>query len=209
MGGVMPMSRARLQTMGAIVIMVVCAAAVLAFTWQIHRVVLQVYALIALFIAFHAAPPVARWRAGVPVVHCAIFYSLLAAVVAGHFSMNKERYFPFVAWNIFSKVNEEQIVSCPELIGTTANGKSVRLLVEQLFPSIVQFDLPPPDKPDQMARLVTALAKAYNARHAADPVREVDLMLMAVKLHPPPGQSHSEPSCEFLHRYDISSAPSS
>ena len=43
----------------------------------------------------------------------------------------------------------------------------------------------------------------------ADPVREVDLMLMAVKLHLPPGQSRTQPSCELLHRFDLSPARSS
>ena len=30
---------------------------------------------------------------------------------------------------------------------------------------------------------------------------------MAIKLHPPAGESRAEPSCELLKRYDISSAP--
>jgi hypothetical protein len=209
MGGVMPSSRARLKAAGALAVIVVCAVAVAACFWQIHGVVLQIFALITLFIAFRAAPPVARWLAGLPIIHRVVFYLLLAAVVRGHFTLSTQTYYPFVAWDIFSRVNNEDTDSCRELIGTTANGKSVRLLVEQLFPSIVQFDLPPEDKPDQMDRLVAAMVKVYNARHAADPVREVDLMLMVVKLHPPPAQSNSQPSCELLKRYDISSAPSS
>jgi hypothetical protein len=60
-----------------------------------------------------------------------------------------------------------------------------------------------------MDRLVAAVAAEYNRQHAADPVREVDLMLMAVKLHLPPGQLRSQPSCELLHRFDLSPAPSS
>ena len=77
------------------------------------------------------------------------------------------------------------------------------------FPSIVQFDLPAHDEPLKMERLVTVLAAEYNRHHAADPVREVDLMMMAVKLHLPPGQLRSQPSCELLQRFDLSPAPSS
>jgi hypothetical protein len=206
---VTPSTRARLSALGAVVLIAVCGAAVLYYTWQIHALVFEAYALTALFIAFRSAPPVARWLGGMPAIHRVVLYGLLAAVVAGQFTLDKRTWYPFVAWDIFSNVSETETVSCRELIGTTADGKTVRLLVEQLFPSIIQFDLPLPDEPEKMARLVTALARAYNARHAADPVREVDLMLMAVKLHPPPGQSNRQPSCKFLQRYDILSAPAS
>jgi hypothetical protein len=209
MSAVQPSSRAWISTVTAIAVIVACAVTVTYFYWGIRGLILQIYAVTALFIAFRSAPPLVRWLAGLPLIHRSILYALLAAVVAGHFSLSTRRYYPFVAWDIFSAVSEQETVFCRELVGTTADGKSVRLLVEQLFPSVVQFDLPSKDEPEQMNSLVAALAKAYNARHAADPVREIDLMLMAVKLHPPPGQSHSQPSCELLQRYDISSAPSS
>lgn len=204
-----PTSRDRLQTAGAIVVIVACVAAITWYYWPIRGVVFQIYALAAIFIAFHACPPVKRWLASTPIVHLIVFYALLAAVVAGHFTLSKTRYFPFVAWDIFSSVNEQETVFCDELVGTTASGKQIRLVVEQLFPSIVQFDLPPDNEPAKMARLVTALAAEYNRHHADDPVRKVDLMLMAVKLHLPPGQLRSQPSCKLLHRFDLSPAPSS
>jgi len=207
---VQPSPRAWISTVSAIAVIVACAVAVTYFYWGIHGLILQIYAVTALFIAFRSAPPVVRWLAGLPLIHRTILYVLLTAVAAGHlFSFSTRTYFPFVAWDIFAAVSEQETVFCRELVGTTADGKPVRLLVEQLFPSVVQFDLPSKDEPEKMNSLVAALAKAYNARHAADPVREIDLMLMAVKLHPPPGQSHSQPSCELLQRYDISSAPSS
>ena len=202
-------TRARLSAAGAVAVIVACVAALTYCYWPIHALLFEVYVLAALFVAFRAAPPVRRWLAALPLVYRAIFYTLLAAVVAGHLTSDKRTYYPFVAWDIFSAVSNQETVFCRELVGTTTDGKPVRLLVEQLFPSIIQFDLPPGNRSDQTARLAAVLARAYNAHHATDPVREVDLMLMAVKLHPPPGQSNSQPSCEFLQRYDILSAPSS
>lgn len=199
-------SSARLHA-GAIAVIVACVIAITYTFRQIHGIIFEIFALTALLIAFRATPSVAHWLAGLPLIHRAIFYLLLAAVVAGHFTSNTRTYYPFVAWDIFAATSNQETVFDRELLGTTAHGKSVRLLVEQLFPSIVQFDLPKND-PAKMDLLVAALAKAYNAQHGDDPVREVDLMLMAVKLHPKSGQSHNQPSCELLQRYDVSSAPS-
>jgi hypothetical protein len=162
-----------------------------------------------MLIALRPAPPVARWLAATPVAHRFIVYALLLAVVAGHFTLSTRRFFPFVAWDIFSSVSEQETVFCRELIGTTASQKKVRLLAEQLYPSIIQFDLPPSTQSAKLDRLVAAMAKTYDAQHAADPLREVDLMLMAVKLHQPPGQPRSQPSCELLQRFDLSPGPSS
>jgi hypothetical protein len=209
MARVKPTTSARLQAAGAITVIVVCAVAVAAFYWPIHHLILQVYAVAALLIGLHACPPIARWLASTPVAHRVVLYALLAAVIAGHFTLQQRRYFPFVVWDIFSAVNEQETVFSDELVGTTASGKQIRLVVEQLFPSIVQFDLPPHDEPLKMERLVRVLAAQYNQHHATDPVREVDLFLMAVKLHLPPGQSRVQPSCELLHRFDLSPAPSS
>jgi len=86
----------------------------------------------------------------------------------------------------------------------------VRLLAEQQFPSLVQIDRiedldNPKDYPAGTTdALAAALAKMYNAHHAADPVRQVDLMEMAVDLHPPENESRDEPSCELLKSYDVS-----
>jgi len=205
----MPTPHARLQVAGAVAIIVISLAAVTWYYWRIRGVVFQVYALTAIFIAFRACPPIKRWLPSTPIVHRIVFYLLLAAMVAGHFTLSTRRYFPFMAWDIFSSVSEQETVFDKELVGTTVSGKQVRLVVEQLFPSIIQFDMPPDNDPLTMNRLVAALAKEYNRHHAADPVREVDLMMMAVKLHLPPGQVRSQPSCELLQRFDLSPAPSS
>jgi hypothetical protein len=205
----MPTFRARLQAAGALAVIVFCGAVITWYFWPIRGVLFQIYALAAIFIAFHACRPVTSWLASTPIVHRIVFYLLLGAMVAGHFTLSTRRYFPFMAWDIFSSVSEQETVFCRELIGTTASGKQTRLVVEQLFPSIIQFDLPPDNEPLEMDRLVAAVAAEYNRQHAADPVREVDLMLMAVKLHLPPGQLRSQPSCELLHRFDLSPAPSS
>jgi len=206
---VTPSSRARLQVAGALAIIMACGAAITWYFWPIRGILFQIYALAAIFIAFHSCRPVTTWLASTPIAHRIVFYLLLGAMVAGHFTLSTRRYFPFMAWDIFSSVSEQETVFDKELVGTTVSGKQVRLVVEQLFPSIIQFDMPPDNDPLTMNRLVAALAKEYNRHHAADPVREVDLMMMAVKLHLPPGQVRSQPSCELLQRFDLSPAPSS
>jgi hypothetical protein len=153
-----------------------------------------------------------RLVASMPVVHRVVFGVLIGAMICGHFTLNGRAFFPFVAWEIFPFVNETNPVTCNEFIAVTMDGRKVRLLVEQLFPSIVQiasvedFDNPqlhyPPDTTEHLAR---ALAKAYNEHHPDNPVWRVDLMRLAVQLHPPASESRANPSCELLKRYDISS----
>jgi hypothetical protein len=59
-----------------------------------------------------------------------------------------------------------------------------------------------------MADLARTLARAYDRAHAQDPVRRVDLMRIAVPLHPPLPVPRPFPSCELLKSYDLSSARS-
>jgi hypothetical protein len=169
----------------------------------------QAYMLIAILLAFRYWPPMVRWVTSMPVPHRTVFATLIAAMILGHYTLNSRTYFPFVVWEIFPFVREEDPVTCREFIATTESGRKVRLLVEQLFPSIVQFN-PPLDADGNplpaMEPLVRAMAKVYNAHHADDPVHHVDLMVMAIALHPPASESRPLPSCELLKRYDTSSA---
>lgn len=201
--------RSPLVTAMIVAVSLGCLATLIYFTWPIHRYVFQIFAVAVVLAGLHAAPPISRWLAATPVAHRSILYLLLALVVAGHFTLQQKKYYPFVVWDIFSAVNEQQTVFCRELIGKTASDKQVRLLVEQLYPSIIQFDLPSDKEPEKMALLVAAMAKTYNAQHPSDPLREVDLMLMAVKVHHPLEETRPQPSCELLQRFDLSSAPSS
>ncbi len=198
----------RALLLGALAVIGLCLGLLAWFAWPIHRYLLQVYAVVVLLLALRAAPPIARYLAGTSGAYRAVSYVLILGVVAGHFTLQKRTFYPFVVWDIFCAVSEQETVFCRELIGTTASQKKVRLLVEQLYPSIIQFDLPPHDEPQRLDLLVAAMAKTYNSLHPADPLREVDLMLMAVKLHPPAGESR-QPSCEFLQRFDLSPGPSS
>src|ERR1700677_37207 len=159
------------------------------------RVTAQALLLIMLVRAFCYWTPMVRWFAAMPMVHRIVFMALIWAMAAGHYTFNKATFYPYIAWEIFPYVNEKQ-PEVPEFIGTTQSGHKVRLLVEQLFPSIVQFY--PPTDPAQLEHLVAAMAKVYNEHHADDVVEHVDLMLITVDLHPPAGQSRAEPSCEFL-----------
>jgi hypothetical protein len=169
----------------------------------------QLGLLLILARAFAYWPPMARWFAAMPIPHRVVFAGLLFAMYLGHFTFNGRTYFPFVAWEIFPHEEKAETVKAYEFIGETASGGRVRLLAEQQFPSIVQIDRLediersyPAGTTDALAR---ALAKMYNAQHGADPVRQVDLMEMAVNLHPPPDEPRNEPSCELLKSYDVSS----
>jgi len=165
----------------------------------------QAYLLIVILLAYRYWPPMIRWVASMPVAHRAVFGLLVGGMVLGHYTLNGRTYFPFVVWEIFPFVHEDDPVTCREFIATTASGAKVRLLVEQLFPSIVQVNPLDSYSPEATEHLARALAKIYNERHTDDPVRQVELMVMAVKLHPPANESRAQPSCELLKRYNISS----
>jgi hypothetical protein len=165
----------------------------------------QAYLLIVILLAFRYWPPMIRWVASMPVPHRVVFGVLIGSMILGHYTLNARTYFPYVAWEIFPFVCENDPVTCREFIATTANGRKVRLLVEQLIPSIVQINPLDSYSPDTVERLARALAKIYNEHHADDPVRRVDLLVMAIRLHPPAGESRAQPSCELLKHYDISS----
>jgi hypothetical protein len=171
----------------------------------------QAYLLLAILLAFRYWPPMTRWFRTIPIPHRVVFGVLIGAMILGHYTLNGRTYFPFVVWEIFPFVHDDDPVTCREFVATTTDGHKVRLITEQLFPSIVQVDpvealadprLYPPETTERLAR---AMAKVYNEHHADDPVWRVDLMELAVQLHPPAGESRSQPSCQLLKRYEISS----
>ncbi len=155
--------------------------------------------------------PFAQWIKAMPVAHRIIFGLLLGGMFFGHYTLNGRTYFPFVVWEIFPHgEGSSTVIKAQQFYGTTGSGKKVRLLAEQLFPSIIQIDRveelgnPKDFPPGTVDNLAMALAKMYNAQHPADPVREVDLVEAAVNLHPPAGELRNEPSCELLKSYDVS-----
>ena len=171
----------------------------------------QAYLTLILLFAFRYWPPMIRLVKSMPIPHRVVFTLLIGGMIMGHYSINGRSFYPFIAWEIFPFVHEDNPVTCREFIATTQDGAKVRLLTEQLFPSIVQIDpLSALDDPNCYApgtteKLARALAKAYNGHHPENPVWRVDLMELAVQLHPPSGESRTQPSCELLKRYDISS----
>jgi hypothetical protein len=177
------------------------------FAWHFvpFKVTGQAFLLIIILRAFCYWPLIIRWVASMPVPHRVVFGVLIGSMILGHYTLNARAYFPYVAWEIFPFVHEDDPVSCREFIATTESGNKVRLLVEQLFPSIVQINPLESYSPEATEHLARALAKIYNEHHAGDPVRHVDLFVMAVKLHPPASESRAQPSCELLKQYDISS----
>ena len=203
-------SRLQLPPVVAVPIIIACLALIIE---QISHVIPlavagQAYLLIILLLGFRYWPPMGRWMGRMPAVHRAAFGVLVGAMILGHFTLSSRKYFPYVAWAIFPRVREDNPVSCREFLATTASGKSVRLLVEQLFPSIVQFNPPVDNDSTAMTDLVRTLVNAYDARHASDPVQRLDLVLVAVKLHPSADESHSPPSCQLLKSYVFSSGRS-
>ncbi len=164
------------------------------------RVAGQALLVIIIVRAFCYWPPIVRWFITMPWPHRTVFLLLIFGIVAGHFTLQTHRFFPFVAWEIFGQQREENPVRCREFIATTASGKQTRLLVEQLFPSIVQFNPPADNDGPAMIHLVTAMARAYNRAHPADPVRAVDLVRVSVDLHPA-----APPSCDSLQHFAVSS----
>ena len=165
----------------------------------------QAYLLILILLAFRYWPPMIRWVTTMPVAHRIVFGVLLGGMILGHYTLNGRTYFPFVVWEIFPFVHEDDPITCRQFIATTASGAKVRLLVEQLFPSIIQVNPLDSYTPNATEHLARALAKVYNEHHGDDPVRRVDLLVMAVELHPAAGESRAQPSCELLKHYDISS----
>jgi len=165
----------------------------------------QAYLLISILLAYRYWPPMIRWIASMPGAHRIVFGVLISGMILGHYTLNGRTYFPFVVWEIFPFVHEDDPVTCRQFIATTADGAKVRLLAEQLFPSIVQVNPLDGYTPEATEHLARALAKAYNEHHPDNPVRHVDLFVMAVKLHPPASEARAQPSCEFLKQYDISS----
>lgn len=166
----------------------------------------QAYAMIAMLLAFRYWPPMFRLVASMPVVHRVVFVVLIGGMILGHYTLNGRTYFPFVVWEIFPhKAENNGTVNAYEFIATKADGQKVRLIAEQLFPSLVQIDRVDTMTPELTEKLARALAKKYNEYHADNPVRQVDLMNMIVQLHPPANESRAEPSCELVKHYNVSS----
>jgi|HubBroStandDraft_2_1064218.scaffolds.fasta_scaffold143002_2 hypothetical protein len=188
----------------AIVLMVLLVS----FVWPIlpFRLTGQALMLAVLVRAFVGWPPMQRWAGAMPVPHRIVPAVLLFGMVAGHFTLQTHRFFPFMVWEIFTTAHESDPVTCREFIATTADGKAKRLLVEQIFPSIVQFNPPADNDSAAMTDLVAAMARVYNEHHADNPVQKIDLVLQSVPLHPAANEAF--PPCEQIKSFPISSARS-
>jgi len=203
----------RVQPVLAFAIIAICIAAIMymvSFAIPL-KLAGQAYLILIILLAYRYWPPMIRLVKSMPVPHRVVFGILIGGMIMGHYTLNGRTYFPFVVWEIFPFVHENDPVTCREFIATTDDGTKVRLIAEQLFPSIVQIDPVfalddprwyPPGTTEKLAR---TLAKTYNEHHPDNPVWRVDLMELAVQLHPPPGEMRTQPSCELLKRYDISS----
>jgi hypothetical protein len=167
------------------------------------RLVGQAAMLAVIVRAFLIWPPMARWLGAMPGPHRVVLALLIWGMVAGHFTLQTHRFFPFVVWEIFTTARETDPVTCREFIATTADGKTRRLLVEQLFPSIVQFNPPADNDSTAMTGLVAAMARVYNRLHPSNPVLKIDLVRQSVPLHP--AADETSPPCELIKSFPISS----
>ena len=166
----------------------------------------QAYLTIAILLGFRYWPPMFRLVGAMPVAHRVVFGVLIGGMILGHYTLNGRTYFPFVVWEIFPHAEEKHgMVNAHEFVATTANGTKVRLIAEQLFPSLVQIDRIDTMSPELTEKLARVLAQKYNQLHADNHVRHVELMYMIVQLHPPANESRAEPSCELLKHYNVSS----
>jgi hypothetical protein len=184
---------------------IVLMAVLVSFVWPIlpYRLTGQAVMLAILVRAFCGWAPMRRWAGAMPWPHRLVFALLIWGMIAGHFTLQPHRFFPFVSWEIFTRAPEVDPVTCREFIATTADGKTKRLLVEQLFPSIVQFNPPADNDSAAMSDLVAAMARVYNEHHADDPVQKIDLVLQSVPLHPAADEAF--PPCALIKSFPISS----
>ena len=186
----------------AFVVILACLVILGGYLWPIRHLAFQWLALAGVILLFRYAPPTLGWFKRMPLAHRIVFLAIVGAVLAGHLSLDNRRYFPFVAWYIFPAVREDDPVTCREFIGLTQQDQKVRLLVEQLFPSIVQFNPPVDNGSAAMHRLVNAMAREYNTLHPQDALKRVDLVQISVSLDPP---TAGPPACELLKPFDVSS----
>ncbi len=148
-----------------IAVIALCVGYLVYAFFPIFKLAGQWFAVIAVILAFRYWPPMFRWVKSMPAPHRAFFALILAAMVLGHLTVRDRTWYPFIPWAIFPTIREEDPVKCPEFIATTASGQKVRLIVEQLFPSIVQINPlgdPAYFAPAAYDHLASVLAKAYD-----------------------------------------------
>ena len=152
------------------------AVVVCFFSFFYHFVPLAVTGQLCLLViivrAFCYWRPMQQWIAGMPVAHRLVFGGLIGAMVLGHYSLNGRTFFPFVVWEIFPHAEKGGPVMARELIGKTASGAKVRLLVEQQFPSIVQVDRLEDMSPQTTDALAASIQQLRDmvGRHLRSPV---------------------------------------
>ncbi len=198
------------------------------FTWQLYRIMVislaifslgsalivpkgggwyfgQMYFWIWFLISFVTFPPISRHLSKIPMPHAVVTVLVMALLIGGHFTNNNFKYFPIMAWAIFPYSFDLADVKCGEMIGIHADKTETRLLVEQIIPSIVQFDLPRDLNDPRMPATIQAIAHEYNLLHPANPVVTVEIREFSVPIRPQPGE---KPTWTTLTSFTVSSDPS-
>ncbi len=163
---------------------------------------------IALAIGF--LPPVFRLIKQMSPAHLVVMILCVGSFLVGHLWISSRATFPIMSWYIFTGPNDFDEVRCREMFGVFKDGKEKRLLVEQIFPSIVQFNLPIDSvdgkRSPSMPRIIFAIGAEYNRLHPDNPVIRVDLRELVVPVRP--SSPEQKPSWTSLESYTISSDPS-
>jgi len=136
-----------------------------------------------------------------PGPHLAMLSLLFFLFAAGqHFeSPRRQTSFPFVQWDMFSRIESSDRITYYEYEGTRADGSRVRLNAAALFPpmrharltaalmhQVEAADRDPSADRTALVETIAALGREFNRSHRADPVRAVEIVKTTIELEQPP-----------------------
>jgi hypothetical protein len=156
----------------------------------------------AIFTALVLHPSVRAFLTRMPAPHLAVFAAIFFAFAAGHHfeSHRRQTFFPFVQWDMFSRVESDERITYYEYEGITAGGSRVRLNATPLFPPmrhsrltaallyrVRNADRNPRADRTALVALLAAIGREHNRVGAADPIRAIEVVGTTTdRLHAPP-----------------------
>jgi hypothetical protein len=156
----------------------------------------------ALFAALVFHPSVRAFLERMPAPHLVVLAALFFAFAAGqHFeSIRSQTFFPFIQWDMFSRVESAERITYYEYEGVTAGGSRVRLNATALFPPlrhsrltaslmarVGDADRVPRADREALLALLAAVGREHNRGRTADPIRAVEVVATTTdRLRAPP-----------------------